>query len=302
MMPTAPLDAAADDHVHATSAVKRVKTRPQPRSRSVAPPPIMSLLQYASRLRDNTIDRIRRVLLGILKTGPIPHHVAFIMDGNRRYARDKGVKVIQGHVDGFAALRRILGICSSLDIKVVSVYAFSIDNFKRPQEEVDGLMNLAEKALLELCTHGGLLAEHGVRLNTIGKTQLFPPAVQAALAEAKELTKNNNRAVLNMCMPYSSRDEITTAVEETVHDALVEGRIEPITESDIEDRLLTAKVNSPPLDVLIRTSGVKRLSDYLLWQCTENTQIHFIDTYWPDIGLLDLLPIILDYQRKVWSQ
>jgi ditrans,polycis-polyprenyl diphosphate synthase len=96
----------------------------------------------------------------------------------------------------------------------------------------------------------------------------------------------------------------------------------PITESDIEDRLLTAKVNSPPLDVLIRTSGVKRLSDYLLWQvsppftsftpchlhtfttwqCTENTQIHFIDTYWPDIGLLDLLPIILDYQRKVWSQ
>ena len=106
-MPTAPLDAAADDHVHATSAVKRVKTRPQPRSRSVAPPPIMSLLQYASRLRDNTIDRIRRVLLGILKTGPIPHHVAFIMDGNRRYARDKGVKVIQGHVDGFAALRRV---------------------------------------------------------------------------------------------------------------------------------------------------------------------------------------------------
>jgi ditrans,polycis-polyprenyl diphosphate synthase len=93
----------------------------------------------------------------------------------------------------------------------------------------------------------------------------------------------------------------------------------PITESDIEDRLLTSKVNSPPLDVLIRTSGVKRLSDYLLWQvsppfapvtinafttwqCTENTQIHFIDTYWPDIGLFDLLPIILDYQRKVWSQ
>jgi len=262
----------------------------------------MSLLQYALRLRDNAIDRIQRVLLGVLKTGPIPHHVAFIMDGNRRYARDKGVKVIQGHVDGFVALRRILGICSSLDIKVVSVYAFAIDNFKRPQEEVDALMNLAEKALLELCSQGGVLAEHGVRLNTIGKTQLFPPAVQAALAKAIELTKNNNRAVLNMCMPYSSRDEITTAVEKTVHDALVEGRIEPITENDIEDHLLTAKVNTPPLDILIRTSGVKRLSDYLLWQCTENTQIHFIDTFWPDIGLFDLLPIVLDYQRKVWSQ
>ncbi|KAF8507001.1 Decaprenyl diphosphate synthase-like protein [Russula emetica] len=263
----------------------------------------MSLLQYALRLRDNAIDRIQRVLLGVLKTGPIPHHVAFIMDGNRRYARDKGVKVIQGHVDGFVALRRILGICSSLDIKVVSVYAFAIDNFKRPQEEVDALMNLAEKALLELCSQGGVLAEHGVRLNTIGKTQLFPPAVQAALAKAIELTKNNNRAVLNMCMPYSSRDEITTAVEENCSRCVSrrKNRVSR-TQNDIEDHLLTAKVNTPPLDILIRTSGVKRLSDYLLWQCTENTQIHFIDTFWPDIGLFDLLPIVLDYQRKVWSQ
>ena len=109
MMPTAPLD--ADDHVHTTSAHhvsrKARKDAAAATVGSVAPPPIMSLLQYASRLRDNTIDRIRRVLLGILKTGPIPHHVAFIMDGNRRYARDKGVKVIQGHVDGFAALRRV---------------------------------------------------------------------------------------------------------------------------------------------------------------------------------------------------
>ncbi|KAF8480992.1 Decaprenyl diphosphate synthase-like protein, partial [Russula ochroleuca] len=261
----------------------------------------MSLLQYALWLRDNAIDHIRRVLFGVLKAGPIPQHVAFIMDGNRRYARDKGVKVIQGHVDGFVALRRILEICSSLDIKVVSVYAFAIDNFRRPQEEVDGLMNLAEKALLELCSYEGVLAKHGVRLNTVGRTQLFPLAVQAALAKAKELTKDNNRAVLNICMPYSSRDEITMAVEETVRDALAEERTEPIIEKDIEDRLWTAKVKCPPLDILIRTSGATRLSDYLLWQCAENTQIHFIDTYWPDIGLFDLLPIILDYQRKVWS-
>jgi len=262
----------------------------------------MSLLQYGHWLRDIAISRIQRVLLGALKAGPIPQHVAFIMDGNRRYARDKGVKVIQGHLEGFVALRRILEICASLDIKAVSAYAFAIDNFNRPPEEVNGLMDLAEKALLELCSHGGVLEEHGVRLNTVGKTCLFPPAVQAALAKAKELTKNNNRAVLNLCMPYSSRDEIATAVEETVHDALVERRIEPITERDIEDHLLTAEVESPPLDILIRTSGAQRLSDYLLWQCTDNTQIHFIDIYWPDIGFFDLLPIILDYQRKVWSQ
>jgi len=238
----------------------------------------------------------------VLRAGPIPQHVAFVMDGNRRYARINNVKLIQGHIDGFVALRRVLEICSSLDVKFVSVYAFAIDNFKRPKEEVDGLMQLAENALLELCTHGGLLAEHGVRLNAVGKISLFPPEVQAALAKAEELTKNNQRAVLNLCMSYSSRDEIATAVEETIHDALHEGRTEPITEKDIEGRLLTTKVNSPPLDILIRTSGVRRLSDFLLWQCTENTQIHFIDTFWPDIGLLDLLPIILDYQRRVWSQ
>jgi len=271
--------------------------------RSIAvTPPEMPIQQYAHWLRDKAIDRIQRVLLCVLKAGPIPQHVAFVMDGNRRYARTKGMKVIQGHVDGFVALRRVMEICSSLNVKVVSVYAFAIDNFKRPKDEVDGLMSLAEKGLLELCQHGGTLAEHGVRLNCIGKTQLFPPEVQAALAKAEELTKDNHRSVLNLCIGYSSRDEITMAVEEIVHDALLEGRTEPVTEKDIEEHLTTAKVNSPPLDILIRTSGVKRLSDYFLWQCTENTQIHFIDTFWPDMGLLDLLPIILDYQRKIWSQ
>jgi ditrans,polycis-polyprenyl diphosphate synthase len=206
----------------------------------------MPIQQYAHWLRDKAIDHIQRVLLCVLKAGPIPQHVAFVMDGNRRYARTKGMKVIQGHVDGFVALRRVrishahapsssktrndrpsepnkkkklchcakrqvMEICSSLEIKVVSVYAFAIDNFKRPKDEVDGLMNLAEKGLLELCQHGcvtlfrrrnrvenltwlrGTLAEHGVRLNCIGKTHLFPPEVQAALAKAEEMTKNNHR-------------------------------------------------------------------------------------------------------------
>ncbi|KAF8269320.1 Decaprenyl diphosphate synthase-like protein [Lactarius quietus] len=271
----------------------------------------MPFLTSVYWLRDQTYDRVRRVFLAVLRAGPIPQHVAFVMDGNRRYARVKGMKVIQGHVDGFVALRRVRrtrvpigkrkrrlspqldsGNMFWPDIKFVSVYAFAIDNFKRPKEEVDGLMHLAENALLDLCTHGGLLAQHGIRLNTVGKTNLFPP----------RMTKNNHKAVLNLCMPYSSRDEIATAVEETIHVAVSEGRTEPITEKDIEDHLMTTKVNSPPLDILIRTSGVKRLSDFLLWQCTDNTQIHFIDTFWPDMGLFDLLPIMLDYQRKIWSQ
>ncbi|KAI0274747.1 Decaprenyl diphosphate synthase-like protein [Gloeopeniophorella convolvens] len=262
----------------------------------------MSLQRFSSWLQDQTFDHARRALLAVLKAGPIPKHVAFVMDGNRRYARMNGMHVLQGHFDGFVALRRVLEVCSILGVRCVSVYAFAIDNFKRPQEEVDGLMRLAEERLLELCTHGGLLSQYGIRLNTVGKTTLFPPQVQDALAKAEELTRNNDRATLNLCMPYSSRDEITTAVEETIQDALFEGRTDPITEKDIEDHLMTSKANSPPLDILIRTSGVKRLSDFLLWQCTEDTQIQFVDTFWPDMGVFDLIPIILDYQRKVWSR
>ncbi|KAH8979735.1 Di-trans-poly-cis-decaprenylcistransferase [Lactarius akahatsu] len=253
-------------------------------------------------LSDQIIDSLRHGSFAVLREGPIPQHVAFVMDGNRRHARTHGTKVLQGHVDGFAALKKVLEISFALEIKFVSVYAFSIDNFKRPKEEVDGLMHLCKTDLLDLCTPGGLLAQHEARLNTVGKTNLFPPEVQAALAKAEELTKDYHRGVLNLCVAYSSRDEIATAVEETLQAASLEGRTKPFTERDIEDRLMTTKVNSPPPDILIRTSGVKRLSDFLLWQCTDNTQIHFIDVFWPEIGMVDILPIILEYQRKIWSQ
>lgn len=153
-----------------------------------------------------------------------------------------------------------------------------------------------------LRTPRGLFDQYSVRLNPIGQTDLFPPEVQAALAKAREMTTDNERTVLNLCVAYSSRDEVATAVDETIRVALLEGRTELITERDIEDRLMTTKVNSPPLDILIRTSGVKRLSDFLLWQCTDDTQIHFIDNLWPAISLFDVLPIILQYQRKIWSQ
>ncbi|KAI9452885.1 Di-trans-poly-cis-decaprenylcistransferase [Lactarius psammicola] len=253
-------------------------------------------------LRDQAIDHLKRGLLAVLRAGPIPQHVAFVMDGNRRHARINGMTAIQGHIDGLATLKKVLEISSTLDIKFVSVYAFAINNFNRSKEEVDGLMDLCTTVLLDLCTSGGFFAQHGIRLNTVGKTNLFPPEVQTALAKAEELTTDNHRVVLNLCVAYSSQDEIATAVEETIRVALLEGRTEPLTERDIEDHLMTTKVNSPPLDILVRTSGVKRLSDFLLWQCTDNTQIHFIDVSWPDIGLLDLIPIMLEYQRKIWSK
>ncbi|KAK7024003.1 alkyl transferase [Favolaschia claudopus] len=247
---------------------------------------------------------IERLLLRVLAAGPVPRHVAFVMDGNRRYARSHHQPIQQGHSDGFMALRRVLEACLRLGVCCVSVYAFALDNFKRSPEEVRDLMNLAHEKLIELSKHGELLQEYGVRLNVLGKTSLLPEYVREAISHVESATRNNNRAILNICMSYSAQDEITSAVDSAIRLSLEKSdpnRCE-ITEDDIDAQLYTSLVGSPPLDILIRTSGVKRLSDYLLWQCCENTQIHFSKAYWPDYGFWDLLPVILDYQRKIWSQ
>ncbi|PFH46072.1 hypothetical protein AMATHDRAFT_70663 [Amanita thiersii Skay4041] len=257
------------------------------------------------------------------------------MDGNRRYARSRHQLVQEGHSAGFLALRRILELCLKLNVKCVSTYAFSIENFKRPPEEVDALMNLAEEKLLEICRHGDLLDSYGVQLNVVGKTELLPENVQLAVKKAEGMTRHNNRALLNICMPYTAQDEIATAVRDCVHDALssrhssqpsqpplnidsnsdsgldldseteiaAELRNLPIiTEEDITSHLMLTRAGSPPLDVLVRTSGVKRLSDFMLWQSCEGAQIYFSSSYWPEFGFWDFIPIILDYQRQVWSK
>ncbi|KII88333.1 hypothetical protein PLICRDRAFT_175932 [Plicaturopsis crispa FD-325 SS-3] len=242
-------------------------------------------------------------LLATLAAGPIPQHVAFLMDGNRRYARRLHQQVAVGHSQGFVTLKRMLKICLFLGVRCVTVYTFSIENFKRSEDEVGALMSLIEEKLMELCQHGGLLDEYSVRLNVLGRTELLHPTVQDAIRKAEDMTRHNDRAILNVCMPYTARDEITTAVQSTVRDALSNPERElEISEKDIEEHLMTSLAGSPPLDILIRTSGVKRLSDFMLWQCCEDTQLQFSETYWPDFGLREFVPIILDYQRKVWQR
>ncbi|TCD66805.1 cis-prenyltransferase [Steccherinum ochraceum] len=256
------------------------------------PPPALWLQEFLA-------DKSQRALLSILAAGPIPQHVAFVMDGNRRYARMHHQEVQQGHAEGYVALRRMLEICMRLGVRCVSVYSFSIENFKRSPKEVEALMDLAEEKLIELCQHGELLEEYGVRLNVVGKKELLPVRVQLAVEKAEHLTAKNDRSILNLCMPYTSRDEMATAVQFAVQEALEnDDQDAEITEKDIDAHLMTTLAGSPPLDILVRTSGVKRLSDYLLWQCSENTQIQFSSAYWPDFGLWDFLPILLDFQRK----
>ncbi|KAF8870962.1 Decaprenyl diphosphate synthase-like protein [Gymnopilus junonius] len=222
------------------------------------------------------------IFLQVLASGPIPKHIAFILDGNRRYARKNNMPVPQGHSEGSESLHRMLEICLRLNVKCISAYVFS----------------LAEKKLIEI-TQGEFLEKHGVRLNVVGNKELLPAAVQKAAREAEGRTRHNTRFILNLHMPYTSRDEITSAVASCVRNSMQdESKIPIITEKDIDAQLMTSLGGSPPLDILIRPSGVKRLSDYMLWQCCEDTQIQFCPTYWPEFGLFDFVPIILDYQRR----
>jgi len=308
------------------------------------------------------INQVRELLIGALRQGPIPEHVAFVMDGNRRFARSHKIETVEGHNLGFEALVRILEVCYKSGVKVVTVYAFSIENFKRSKYEVDALMEMMKIKFLQMSQHGELLDRYGASVRVLGSRGMVKPDVLEAVDKAVELTKNNGDCVLNVCFPYTSRDEITTAIKRTVEDFsrplpaharpfsqtritqkirsrnlstsplrsssptpsstsdiddsvsstttlhvdsppndLREGSVYPdpeiITANTIEGHMFTA--GDPPLDLLIRTSGVKRLSDFMLWQCHEDTEIVFLDCLWPEFDLWQFLPTLVEWQ---WRQ
>ncbi|KAL4762976.1 undecaprenyl diphosphate synthase family protein [Aspergillus foveolatus] len=341
------------------------------------------------------ISKLRDLLVGAIRQGPVPQHIAFIMDGNRRFARSHGIETVEGHNLGFEALARILEVCYRSGVQVVTIYAFSIENFKRSKFEVDALMEMARVKLSQMAQHGEILDRYGAKVRILGRLDLLRPDVLAAVNRAVDMTKNNGDRVLNICFPYTSRDEITGAIRETVAeyskpirtthssstiprtpfsedhitqnirsqtlngklenlsnesdsvsesstlgeddaqksndqnkvyqsesalssaatlllpDQLTKGRTtnssdsespvfkspETITRQTLADHMLTR--DNPPLDLLIRTSGVERLSDFMLWQCHENTEIAFLDILWPEFDLWQFLPVLLRWQRMV---
>ncbi|KAF0474159.1 Di-trans-poly-cis-decaprenylcistransferase [Gigaspora margarita] len=243
-----------------------------------------------------TSHHVQSLLLKILKQGPIPQHIGFIMDGNRRFARKMNYKqVVEGHFMGYDKLQEVLNICLHLGVKVVTIYAFSIENFKRPKEEVDTLMELAKTKFIELCEKSHLVNKYDLCVRILGNIALLPVDVQDAAKKAVETTKNNTGSILNICVPYTSRDEITSSIKSVIK-SVENGhmQIRDINEEIIEKCLYT--YGSPPLNILIRTSGEIRLSDFLLWQCHKNCYIHFVDCFWPEFSLWEMLPIILEYQ------
>lgn len=343
------------------------------------------------------ISKLRELLIGAIKQGPVPQHIAFVMDGNRRFARTHGIETVEGHNLGFEALARILEVCYRSGVKVVTIYAFSIENFKRSKFEVDALMEMARVKLSQMAQHGEILDRYGAKVRVLGRLDLLRPDVLKAVNRAMEMTSANGDRVLNICFPYTSRDEITSAIRDTVADysqplrsrsssqrtPFSESHIalniqaqnqntktedansdiestsessahgeeggakhdrankvyesgssfsssttldlaghqdianakkvaqgtsaesetptfmspETITRQTLSDHLHTK--DNPPLDLLVRTSGVERLSDFMLWQCDEDTEIVFLDVLWPEFDLWHFIPVLLGWQRRI---
>jgi len=218
----------------------------------------------------------RWLVARVLQCGPIPQHVAFIMDGNRRFARKKHLDTHTGHLEGFQTLKETLRSCSDLGVKEVSVYAFSIENFKRSQAEVDGLMKLCKEKLMEL-HDTGFLKENGVAIRVHGDVSLLPLDVQTVIAKVVYSSRLHTKGTLNICLSYTSRQEILHAMQ-TLAKGVEDHLLQP---EDIDEELFECCLysNAAP-DVLVRTSGEIRLSDYLLWQCCFS-QLQFFRFYGP---------------------
>lgn len=223
----------------------------------------------------------------------LPEHIAVIMDGNGRWAKQQGKMRIFGHQHGVDSVRNTTEACAELGVKYLTLYAFSTENWNRSSLEVDALMTLLASALKnELKT----LTDNNIRLNAIGDLKRLPKAQYDALMYAVKSTANNTRMTLTLCLSYSGRWELTEAVK-TIASKVKDGSInfENIDEALINNSLATAGMPDP--DLLIRTSGEERISNYLLWQIAYS-ELYFTDKYWPDFSKEDLYEAIINYQNR----
>ena len=229
----------------------------------------------------------------LLDKNRMPVHVAMIMDGNGRWAKSKGFGRSDGHAEGVSTVHRVTKLSSDLGIKYLTLYAFSTENWLRPQEEVDTLMYLIgwaiERELPELLANN-------VKINLIGDIARIPEDARNRLLYAKKETENCTGLELNMCLSYSSRWEITEAAKKIARLALNgDISVDDISEATIEANLATAGIPDP--DLLIRTGGEHRISNYLLWQIAYS-ELYFTPALWPDFSDEDYIDALLDFQKR----
>jgi undecaprenyl diphosphate synthase len=221
----------------------------------------------------------------------IPQHVAIIMDGNGRWAEQRGKQRTEGHIRGVEVVRKIMENAVELGIKYLTLYTFSTENWNRPEQEVTALMGLLFKNIEE-----GVFIKNQVQFRVIGDIERLPEPIQAKLNECMEHTKDFNRSCMVLALSYSSRWEITRAARILAAKA-AKGEIDP---SQIDEEMVSNNMTTnfmPDPDLLIRTGGEVRLSNYLLWQ-SAYTELYFCDTFWPDFNMEELCKAIYTYQRR----
>jgi undecaprenyl diphosphate synthase len=239
-------------------------------------------------------DGIERELAMALDSRKIPAHIAIIMDGNGRWAKRRGLPRFAGHKAGVRTVRTVVEDCSRLGVQALTLYAFSAENWKRPRSEVDMLWRLLRFYLRHELED---LQRNNVRLVSSGRIEALPQRAYEQLREVERLTARNTGMVLNLAINYSARNEIVDAVNAIVDEARIDGRLSSlvIDEKMIARRLYTAELPEP--DLLIRTSGEMRISNFLLWQIAYS-ELYVTETLWPDFNRAELLRAILDFQRR----
>ncbi|PKA58617.1 Dehydrodolichyl diphosphate synthase 6 [Apostasia shenzhenica] len=250
-----------------------------------------------STVVENLCGVLRRFLFSLLAIGPMPNHIAFIMDGNRRYAKSKSKEEGGDHRAGFSALISVLRYCYEMGVNYVTVYAFSIDNFKRKPEEVNSIMNLLKEKIDELLQEETIIKEYGVKINFLGNLNLLDDVVRLSVERAMRITSSNTGLVLSVCVAYTSTNEILRAVESSCFEKRNQGSSstqEVISVDDLENHLHTNGCPDP--DILIRTSGETRLSNFLLWQ-SSFSHLQNPAPLWPEFSLRHLVWAVLHYQR-----
>jgi undecaprenyl diphosphate synthase len=235
-----------------------------------------------------TFDIARQIGMDVDR---VPAHVAIIMDGNGRWAKARGLNRSLGHQEGVETVREITTVASHLGVKYLTLYTFSTENWNRPAPEVAALMSLILTAMEE-----ELFMKNNVSLRIIGEVERLPEDVRTAILNLVERTSKNTGTTMVIALSYSSRWEITRAVQ-SLAGQVKEGKLQPedITEETFEQALATEFMPDP--DLLIRTGGELRLSNYLLWQCAYS-ELYFCDTYWPDFGTKEFCQAIAEFQNR----
>ena len=223
----------------------------------------------------------------------IPKHIAIIMDGNGRWAKSKNLPRSIGHKNGVKSVRLISEECSKLKIKYLTLYTLSIENFKRPKSELNNLLSLLS---ITIKSEVSKMKKNNIKFNIFGFRDLLPEKINEQLNYAISETKNNDGLNLNLALAYSSRYEILKGCEKLAKDLFDQKiQFDELSEKNINDYLLTK--DTPDPDLLIRTGGTHRLSNFLLWQCAY-TELYFTDKFWPDFNQNDLKEAIVDFQSR----